>query len=275
MPRMTRRAVCLIPVADVAPNPRQPRRAFDEPALCALAASIRENGLLQPIAVREVAGAGYELIAGERRLRAMARLGRTHIDALVLPVDAGQSALLALVENLQREDLHYLEEAEAYEAAMRRLGLTQEALAARIGISQSAVANKLRLLRLAPSVRESLVSLKLSERHARALLRLPDASLQRDAALMMAEQRLTVRQADALVGEMLRALPEQREARRRLRPTFVRDRRLYVNAIASAVREINQSGAQAQMEVRDTGETGGAVEVIVRISGMMEGRGAG
>ena len=141
------RSVWSIPLQSILPNPRQPRRTFDEAALGALAASIRQLGLLQPVAVRAVDASRYELIAGERRLRA---------DALVLPATALGSALLALVENLQREDLHYLEEAQGYADVLREEGMTQERLARQIGKSQSAVANKLRLLRLEAPVCQAL-----------------------------------------------------------------------------------------------------------------------
>ena len=179
MPRADRHAqrnaegVWSIPISTIDPNPHQPRQSFDEEALNALAASIRQVGLLQPVAVRAVGIARYELIAGERRLRACEKLGMTHINALVLPATENHSALLALVENLQREDLHYLDEAEGYLEVLRTCAMTQEALAERIGLSQSAVANKLRLLKLDPPVRAALRACGLTERHARALLKLP------------------------------------------------------------------------------------------------------
>lgn len=202
------RSVWSIPLQSILPNPRQPRRTFDEAALGALAASIRQLGLLQPVAVRAVDASRYELIAGERRLRACALLGMTHIDALVLPATALGSALLALVENLQREDLHYLEEAQGYADVLREEGMTQERLARQIGKSQSAVANKLRLLRLEAPVCQALRAYDLGERHARALLRLPLASLRLEAVQRMGEQRLTARQAEALVLSLLSALQQ-------------------------------------------------------------------
>jgi len=258
MPRADRHAqrnaegVWSIPISTIDPNPHQPRQSFDEEALNALAASIRQVGLLQPVAVRAVGIARYELIAGERRLRACERLGMTHINALVLPATENHSALLALVENLQREDLHYLDEAEGYLEVLRTCAMTQEALAERIGLSQSAVANKLRLLKLDPPVRAALRACGLTERHARALLKLPLSTLQMDAVRRMDSQHLTVKQAEVLVKDMLSALPSKRSGRRIL--SLIRDHRLYINAIRDIARQMQAAGLQAQTEVNETDE---------------------
>ena len=258
MPRADRHAqrnaegVWSIPISTIDPNPHQPRQSFDEEALNALAASIRQVGLLQPVAVRAVGIARYELIAGERRLRACERLGMTHINALVLPATENHSALLALVENLQREDLHYLDEAEGYLEVLRTCAMTQEALAERIGLSQSAVANKLRLLKLDPPVRAALRACGLTERHARALLKLPLSTLQMDAVRRMDSQHLTVKQAEVLVKDMLSALPSKRSGRRIL--SLMRDHRLYINAIRDIARQMQAAGLQAQTEVNETDE---------------------
>ncbi|MEG0767372.1 MAG: ParB/RepB/Spo0J family partition protein, partial [Clostridia bacterium] len=162
--RYASRQIRWIPIESIRPNPRQPRKQFDADALGELAASIRQVGLLQPITVRAIGAQGFELIAGERRLRACQQIGMAQIEAMVLPVHDGDSALMALIENLQREDLHYFEEAEGYLAIMRMHGLSQEELALRIGRSQSAVANKLRLLRLEDPVRTILCEGRLAER---------------------------------------------------------------------------------------------------------------
>ncbi len=167
------RRVLWLPAAEIRPNPMQPRRTFEETGLRQLAASIRRHGILQPLTVRRTA-AGWELVAGERRLRAARLAGLDTVPCLEAEADDRTSALLALVENLQRRDLHYLEEAEAIAAFLRRTGMTQEAVAAQLGMSPSALANKLRLLRLSPACRALLVEHGLTERHARALLRLED-----------------------------------------------------------------------------------------------------
>ena len=167
------RKVLWLPAAEIRPNPMQPRRTFEETGLRELAESIRRHGILQPLTVRRTA-AGWELVAGERRLRAAVLAGLETVPCLEAEVDGRASALLALVENLQRKDLNYLEEAEAIAAFLHQTGMTQEAVAAQLGMSPSALANKLRLLRLSPACRALLVEHGLTERHARCLLRLED-----------------------------------------------------------------------------------------------------
>ena len=146
------RKVLWLPAGEIRPNPMQPRRTFEEAPLRELAESIRRHGILQPLTVRRTAE-GWELVAGERRLRAARLAGQETVPCLETEVDGRASALLALVENLQRKDLHYLEEAEAIAAFLHQTGMTQEAVAAQLGMSPSALANKLRLLRLSPEVR--------------------------------------------------------------------------------------------------------------------------
>ena len=243
-------------LSEIDPNPRQPRRAFPPESIDTLAESIRRYGLLSPLIVRR-SESRFELIAGERRLRALKQLNCPACDALILP-DAGQdTALLALVENLHREPLGYFEEAEAYRAWMDEHGLRQEELAARLLKSPSAVANKLRLLKLPPAVREVLQRAGLSERHARALLRLTGEGRQLAAARQAAEDRLSVRQLEALVARML---TEPLRA-----PTFknvCRDHRLFVNAVNATVRALQRSNAAVTSRVV---EREGEVEVIVTI----------
>ena len=170
-----------ISLNQIRPNPQQPRRSFDEDSLSELAESIRSYGILQPLTVRRQ-GTGYELVAGERRLRAAAMAGLREVPCLVAQVGEEDSALLALMENLQRRDLDCWEEAEALSRLIARYGLSQEEAARRLGRSQPAVANKLRLLRLPDSVRQFLQENGLTERHARALLRLGTEEQQLSAA---------------------------------------------------------------------------------------------
>jgi len=255
------RGIWSIPVQLVLPNPRPPRRAFDGQALDALADSIRQVGLLQPISVRKLDADKFELVSGERRLRACRQLGFVYIDAVVVQASGERSALLALVENLQREDLHFLDEAEGYAAVLEESRMTQEWLAIRIGKSQSAIANKLRLLRLEPDVRDALRRTKLTERHARALLRLP-AGLQRAAMERMDAQKLTVSQGDALVTSMLAVLPDKGSPALRKVITIIRDHRLYVNAIADIVRHMKLAGIDADSSVREEADQ---IEIIVRV----------
>ena len=164
--------VVFVPARSIRPNPAQPRRVFDEEALNELADSIREHGILQPLSVRRVGG-GYELIAGERRLRAGMKAGLTEIPCIVMTMDERESGVVALVENLQRQDLDFVEEARGISRLMELCSLSQEQAARMLGKSQSAVANKLRILRHSPEVLQALREGGLTERHARALLKVP------------------------------------------------------------------------------------------------------
>ena len=252
------RMACLLPMERIAPNPRQPRKNFDDYSLLELASSIRQHGLLQPITVRAV-DAGFEIILGERRFRACELLGYTHIDAFILSATESESALLALIENVQRENLHYFEEAEAY-ADLLSGGLTQEALARRLGKSASGIANKLRLLKLEPDLRQYIMAEGLSERHARALLPLSDAAARRRIARQAAELHLTVRETEALVLKAQKGLPQSQRSRRVI--SLVRDHRLYVNAIKSVMEQMRETGMEADME---TQESDAWLEMRIRI----------
>ena len=248
------RQVCRLPLDRIEPNARQPRRAFDDIALLELAASIRYFGLLQPVTVRKV-GEKYELIMGERRCRACRLLGYTQIDAFILPATGPESAMLALVENLQRESLHYMEEAEAY-AALVSSEMSQDALARRLGKSASAVANKIRLLKLSPELRGLLIKSELTERHARALLTLTDADKQMEIAREAMEKHLTVRQTEMLV---VSAAAKQSNPGRHI-VSYARDHRLYLNAIKDIVGQLRRTGVNAEIK---TTESERAVEVRI------------
>ncbi len=187
-----------IPIAHVYPNPHQPRQAINEDSLAELAASIREHGVIQPLVVTQV-GDEYQLIAGERRWRAAQLAGLTTVPAIVKESSPQQMLELALVENVQRADLNPLEEAGAYRQLMDEFGLTQEEVADRVGKSRAAVANTVRLLRLPDDVKEALAAGRISEGHARALLSLPTARLQRQALAAIERGGLNVRQTEELV----------------------------------------------------------------------------
>lgn len=259
--RRDNRRSCLIPIALIAPNPAQPRKAFDDHALMELAASINQYGLLQPITVSEKEGC-FQLIMGERRLRACKMLGYSHIDAFVLSGHDSNFAILALVENLQREELHFLEEAEAY-AAILRTGMNQETLARRLGKSVSCVANKVRLLKLGEDVRRVVLEENLTERHARVLLRLPEGEKRLHIAHEAADKRLSVRETEERVQKELRTLPVRPVPRKVI--SLARDPRLYVNAIRAVVRQMHTAGVDAAFFVEE-GE--GKVTVTVTLQGM-------
>ena len=199
--------VMSLPVGAIRPNPAQPRRIFDGEGLQELARSIASCGIIQPLTVRRVPD-GYELVAGERRLRAAKLAGLREVPCILMALDEAQSGLVALVENLQRRDLDYIEEAEGLARLMRLYGLSQEQAAVRIGRSQSAVANKLRLLRHTQPVRDALREHHLSERHARALLRLPGETARLEAIGVIARRGMTVAAAEEYIDSLLRARVE-------------------------------------------------------------------
>jgi ParB family chromosome partitioning protein len=190
-----------IPVARVSPNPHQPRQSIPEESLAELAASIREHGVIQPLVVTQL-GDEYQLIAGERRWRAAQLAGLSTIPAIIKETTPQQMLELALVENVQRADLNPLEEAGAYRQLMDDFGLTQEEVAARVGKSRTAVANIVRLLRLPDDVKAALAADRISEGHARALLALPTAQLQRKALAVIQARGLNVRQVEELVRRL-------------------------------------------------------------------------
>lgn len=193
-----------IPVEEIRPNPQQPRERFDDAAIETMAASLREHGVLQPVVVRR-AGKGYELIAGERRWRGAQRAGLDRIPAVVRDATPQESLELAIIENVQREDLNAIEEAQAYRLLIDEMGLTQEQAAKRVGKERSTVANYLRLLGLSPPVQQQLVEAALTMGHARALLGLADAGLQQAVGQEVVAKDLSVRQTEARVRAISRA----------------------------------------------------------------------
>jgi len=228
-------------VSSIVPNPYQPRRHFNRDELEELAQSIRTAGVLQPLVVRRL-GAGYELVAGERRLRAARLAGLVEVPVTVVDAEPAASAVLALVENLQRSDLTFWEEAEGYRRLMQDFNLTQEDVARRVGKSQPAVANKLRLLRLEPPVRELLEQEGLSERHARALLSLPSGRARLEAAMEMAGRRLSVKETEQLVAERA-----ERVTRRAVQGR-IRDIRIVVNTVKQALEPLSRHGIVSEVE---------------------------
>ena len=241
-----------IPIDQIAPNPAQPRRHFAPDSLKELADSIRVHGILQPLTVQRGAYS-YILIAGERRLRAAGMAGLTTVPCVILEVSQENSALLALIENLQRSDLHYLEEAAAIQRLIATFHLSQEEAAAKLGKSQSAVANKLRLLRLSAPCREELCRLGLTERHARALLRLTDEEAQLSAIRHIGEQGLTVAQTEAYIESLLtqrQTTPPPRRSN-----YIIKDVRLFLNSIRRSVQIMQQAGVDAQVSREESEES--------------------
>ncbi len=255
--------VLYLPVEYIVPNPNQPRTHFVRQGLEELADSIAQHGILQPLSVRELRGR-YQLISGERRLRAARMAGLTAVPCIVVDVNDTESALLALVENLQRRDLDFLEEAQALRRLILQHGLSQEEAARKVGKSQSAVANKLRLLKLSPEVLDTVKRAGLSERHARSLLRLPE-EMRLDAAKAMAEQQLTVAKAEAYVDKLLSPPPEPPKKKS---PVYhIRDVRFFLNTIDRSVRLMQSAGVAATTEqVRSNGMLNLTVRIPVEDS---------
>lgn len=245
-----KREVSSIPISKIKTNPYQPRKFFSENAIKELALSIREVGLLQPITLRSTAS-GYELVAGERRLRACKMLGMKEISAIVVPnMRECEAALLAMIENLQREDLHFLEEAEGYQSLMRQHGLTQEELGRRLSKSQSCIANKVRLLRLPRSIKEKIISYQLTERHARALMRLPDESLQNKIADRAGREGLSVMATENLVEqELARIYVSEDDTQRKVRCHL--GHTIYLNSIRHTIEKIRGCGAEIDVVRED------------------------
>ena len=234
-----------LPVDAIVPNPHQPRTLFSQPELEELAASIQAVGILQPLTVRRRDGK-WELVAGERRLRAARLAGLEQVPCLSVQADGQSSSLLALVENLQRKDLDFWEEALALRRLVDEWGLSQEECAKRIGKSQSAVANKLRLLKLPQEVLELLRAHHCSERHARALLPLEDPELQRKAAGQVVKMGLTVAQTEAFVTKLLTDRPKKKKT------TFIlKDVRLFLNTISRSMDLMRSAGVDAKCQRED------------------------
>lgn len=240
-----------LPLDKIAPNPDQPRRIFDEEALQSLAASIQENGLLQPITVQKDAGGGYRLIAGERRLRAAKLAGLALIPAIITEADGEDSAVLAITENLQRKDLKIFEEAYALYKLLKKWGITQEQAARRLGMSQSALANKLRLLKLTRDEQALVTQSDLTERHARVLLRLPEGEERLAFLHEMIEKKLTVQAAEELAEKYLKT-QEKKPARKPRRTP--KDVRLFVNTFDKAVASMKNAGIEAIAEKSETSD---------------------
>ena len=247
-----------LPVEDIAPNPHQPRTEFDPQPLAELADSIRRHGILQPLTVRRSAG-GWELIAGERRLRAAKLAGLRTVPCLEIQAGEQESALLALIENIQRKDLHYLEEAAAIAAYLRQSGVTQEEAAALLGRSPSALANKLRLLRLSPDCRRLLMEHSLTERHARALLRLEDEEDRLDVLRHVIRQHLNVAQTEQYIDKRLTRLQSTPPGRRIF---LLKDVRLFLNSLDRGLRLVREAGIGAESRREDTED---AILLTIRI----------
>lgn len=240
--------VLLIPNEIIYPNPNQPRRAFNQEELVNLAISIRMNGILQPITVRETEK-GYEVVSGERRLRAARLSGLLTVPCIVIDVNNFKSAIYALIENLQRQNLGYFEEAAAIEKLMKDFGLSQDEVAKQIGKAPSTVSNKLRLLALPKKTREKLCENGLSERHARALLRLPEDKTEA-AVDKIIEKKLNVTQTEEYIEELL-----TEKDNKRITKTMFSDVKIFLKTINHAVDTMKKAGIKADIKKEEKDES--------------------
>ncbi len=241
----TEQRVMQIRIEDIRPNPHQPRTAFQPDELKALSDSIRQNGILQPLTVRQC-GEFYELIAGERRLRAARIAGLRCVPCIVMEINDRNSAILALVENIQRQDLNYFEEAAALEKLITYYGMTQEDAAVQLGRAQSTVANKLRLLRLTEKERVYILENQLTERHARALLKLASPEERMNVLQKITKLGLNVEKTEQFIEEKLNRTREQESFRKR--SVLFRDVRLFTNTIQKAVETMQSAGIPAESQ---------------------------
>lgn len=248
--------IFLIPQESIAPNPNQPRQRFDYDELEGLAQSIRQNGILQPITVRQTE-TGFELISGERRLRAARLVGLTKIPAIIAEIDNKNSAVFSLIENLQRQDLDCFEEAEAIDRLVTDYGMSREELSRKLGKAPSTLSNKLRLLRLPEDMRYRLTRAGLTERHARALLQLDNDDQRARALGIMIDRHLTVQESERLVEQMLAKTGKNRTNFR-----GIRDVRVFINTLNHAVDAIRRAGVDADAAKSETPEY---IEYVVRI----------
>lgn len=252
--------VVYISTEQIRPNPNQPRRVFDERSLAELSASIKLHGVIQPLTVRRVNNRQeFELVAGERRLRAAQLAELKQVPCIIMSVEEETSAVISLVENLQRENLNCFEEARAISKLMHIFGFTQEQLAVRLGKTQSTIANKLRILRLSDDVQKILMENGLTERHARALLKLHNDKMQLDAAKMIVKKGMNVSQTEQYIENVLDKLSATPPP---VRKAVVKDIKIFINTIDHALKVMRRSGIKATAE---TSESEGFIEYTIRI----------
>ena len=236
----------VVSIDEIRPNPYQPRIDFDDEALMELSQSIRENGLIHPITVRQEKD-GYEIVAGERRYRAMKIAGMIEIPVIVIDADEVQMAEMALVENIQRENLSAIEEANAYVQIMKTTGISQSQLALKLGKSQSSIANKIRLLQLDEEVQQAVTARRITERHARALLALPKEK-QEQAMETIVKKGLTVAQSEKMIRKEASPKPKRQE---KVFKGLSRNIKIGLNTIDQAVAMIEKSGIQIHREMTE------------------------
>lgn len=257
----TESSIIYLQLDKIAPNPYQPRKFFDKDNLDDLARSIKEYGIMQPLSVRLINGTSYELVAGERRLRAARIVGLETIPAIIVNINDKDSAIVAMIENIQRENLNYIEEAIGFSNLLMDYSFTQEALAERLGKSQSTIANKIRLLKLSKRVQKLLVDNNLSERHARALIRLSDEFTQIEVVKKILKDSLTVIKTEELVEKIIsnkRSSKKTTKVRR-----VVKDIRLFNNSIMQSITLMKEAGYETEYIIDKVDQ---GCEILIKVS---------
>ena len=247
-----------LPLQKIEPNPLQPRKTFNPEELDSLADSIRMHGIIQPLTVRKLPSGFYQIIAGERRWRAARLAGLSDVPVVIIEADDKKAMELALIENLQRQDLDIFDQAEGISRLIGYWGVTQEEAAAKLGLAQSTLANKLRLLRLSAPVQELIRQNGLTERHGRALLKLPDEAAQLAAAKTICKKSMTVSQAEQYINTLL----ARQKMKKPTRLFICKDIRLFMNTIDKAVKTMTEAGLAVQSAREDQGEF---IELTIRI----------
>ena len=247
--------VIQLPVNQIEANRFQPRSIFDEEKIKELAPTIDTHGMIQPIVVRTLKGedeekVGYEIIAGERRWRAVQRLGWEHISAIIRDMTDTETASVALIENLQREELTVIEEAAAYQRLLDLHELTQEALAQRLGKSQSTIANKLRLLKLPEAVQQAILQREITERHARALIKLKEEAAQLEVLQQIIEHELNVKETEQLIKKMFEPKEKPKQKKPRLKGVN-KDIRIAMNTIRQSLNMVSDTGIDVSSDEED------------------------
>lgn len=250
-----------IDVNKIIPNKNQPRKIFDEKALVELSESIKNYGIIQPITVRKIYDDIYEIVAGERRYKAVKLLKMNKIPAVIIEAKEEDSAAMSLIENLQREDLDFIEEAMAFERLIEDFGLNQTKLAQKLGKSQSTIANKMRILKLPDSVKEKLREGNLTERHGRALLKIDDEEVLLDIVDKIIKKDLNVSATEKLVNSIANDLNEKKKRDKRYVRNFI-NYKIYINTIKNAYNEIVKTGIDAKFEQEESDEY---IEIKVKI----------
>ena len=250
-----------LPVKNIYPNPNQPRKNFDERSLYGLAQSIKDYGIIQPLSVRVIISASetsppiYELIAGERRLRAVKLLLWDTVPCVIVNADKQTSTEIAIIENLQREDLNFFEQAKAIQKLIELFGYTQEQAARRLSVSQSYIANKLRILKLSDEERDIITKYNLTERHARSFIRISDEKERQKTIATVIKRAMNVSSTDKYIDRILNEKGKDKELAKNKKSMFiVKDVRLFLNTIDKVVDTITQSGIDVKSEKTDKGE---------------------